>query len=69
MPEPEAYSLSPSEVAEMLNVSPSTVTRWARQDRIPSIFTPGGHHRFRQSDVDRFRYGVTTERNTTDATH
>ena len=43
--------LSPAEVATLFRVDPKTVTRWARLDRIPSIRTPGGHRRFRESDV------------------
>ncbi len=45
--------LSPAEVAALFRVDPKTVTRWARMKppRIPSIRTPGGHRRFRESDV------------------
>lgn len=43
--------LTPSEVAEMFRVDPKTVTRWAQAGRIPSVRTPGGHHRFRASIV------------------
>lgn len=43
--------LTPAEVAEMFRVDPKTVTRWAVAGRISSIRTPGGHHRFRESDV------------------
>ena len=30
---------------------PKTVTRWAAAGRISSIRTPGGHRRFRESEV------------------
>lgn len=43
--------LSPAEVAALFRVDPKTVTRWARMERIKSIRTPGGHRRFRESDV------------------
>jgi excisionase family DNA binding protein len=43
--------LTPSEVARMFRVDPKTVTRWAAAGRIDSIRTPGGHRRFRQSEV------------------
>jgi excisionase family DNA binding protein len=32
-------------------VDPKTVTRWAASGRISSIRTPGGHRRFRESEV------------------
>jgi len=38
--------LSPSEVAAMLGVSPSTVTPWARKGLLRAVRTPGGHYRF-----------------------
>jgi excisionase family DNA binding protein len=43
--------LTPAEVAVMLRVDPSTVSRWHRQGLIEGIRTPGGHRRFRESDV------------------
>lgn len=43
--------LTPGEVARMFRVDPKTVTRWAKAGRIPSIKTPGGQHRFRQSVI------------------
>ncbi|MBW8078510.1 MAG: helix-turn-helix domain-containing protein [Gallionella sp.] len=42
----------PSEVAKSLGLSPSTVARYARENRIPSAMTPGGHRRF---DLDEVR--------------
>jgi excisionase family DNA binding protein len=44
--------LTPGEVALMFNVAPKTVTRWASTGRIGSIRTPGGHRRFRASEID-----------------
>jgi excisionase family DNA binding protein len=43
--------LTPSEVAALFRVDPRTVTRWAASGRITSIRTPGGHRRFRESEV------------------
>ncbi len=43
--------LTPGEVAVMFRVDPKTVTRWASAGRISSIRTPGGHRRFRESEV------------------
>jgi excisionase family DNA binding protein len=44
--------LTPGEVAQMFNVAPKTVSRWASTGRIGSIRTPGGHRRFRASEID-----------------
>ena len=43
--------LAPREVAAMLCVDPKTVTRWAQAGRLRSFRTPGGHRRYRRSDV------------------
>ena len=43
--------LTPGEVASLFRVDPKTVTRWASAGRINSIRTPGGHRRFRESEV------------------
>src|SRR4051794_28289998 len=43
--------LPPGEVAALFRVDPKTVTRWAAAGRISSIRTPGGHRRFRESEV------------------
>lgn len=43
--------LTPGEVATLFRVDPKTVTRWAASGRIGSIRTPGGHRRFRESEV------------------
>lgn len=47
--------LTPGEVAALFRVDPKTVTRWAaaKPPRIKSVRTPGGHRRFRQSEVNR----------------
>jgi excisionase family DNA binding protein len=43
--------LTPGEVAVLFRVDPKTVTRWAAAGRIGSIRTPGGHRRFRESEI------------------
>lgn len=43
--------MTPGEVAVLFRVDPKTVTRWAAAGRIGSIRTPGGHRRFRESEV------------------
>jgi excisionase family DNA binding protein len=43
--------LTPGGVAALLFVDPKTVTRWAIAGKLPAIRTPGGHRRYRRSDV------------------
>jgi len=43
--------LTPAEVASMFRVDPKTVTRWARDGRLTSVRTLGGHRRYRESEV------------------
>jgi excisionase family DNA binding protein len=47
--------MSRSGVARLLGVSPNTVTRWAREGRLPSQLTLGGHHRFERSVIESLR--------------
>lgn len=51
--------LTPGEVAALFRVDPKTVTRWASAGRIASIRTPGGHRRFRESEVRALLRGET----------
>jgi excisionase family DNA binding protein len=53
--------LTPGEVALMFRVDPKTVTRWASAGRIGSIRTPGGHRRFRESEVTSLLANLTVE--------
>jgi excisionase family DNA binding protein len=50
-PTPPEHLLTPAEVAALVFVDPKTVSRWAQSGKIPSVRTPGGHRRFRTSDV------------------
>ena len=49
------HFLTRSEVSRMLGVSPNTVTRWAREGRLPCQVTLGGHHRFDRELVEQLR--------------
>ena len=53
--------LTPGEVATLFRVDPKTVTRWAAAGRIGSIRTPGGHRRFRESEVRALLRGDDAE--------
>jgi excisionase family DNA binding protein len=43
---PAPKYLKTAEVAEILHVSPKTVTRWAKDGKLPHSRTLGGHRRF-----------------------
>jgi excisionase family DNA binding protein len=45
------HLLTPGEVALLFRVDPKTVTRWAAAGLIGSVRTPGGHRRFRESEI------------------
>jgi excisionase family DNA binding protein len=47
--------LRTSEAAERLQISVRSVLSWAQAGKLPSITTPGGHRRYRASDVERVR--------------
>ena len=46
--------LTPGEVAALFRVTPTSVTRWARSGKLDCIRTPGGHRRYRSSQVREF---------------
>ena len=45
--------LTCTEVADMFRVDPKTVSRWARQGRLPHFRTPGGHRRYRAGEIEK----------------
>lgn len=45
--------LKTAEVARILTVSPKTVSRWAKEGRLPHLVTLGGHRRFPADDIYR----------------
>lgn len=50
---PPVEWLTRRDVARIFQVSPSTVTRWAREGRVPAKRTPGGHYRYSAESVRR----------------
>jgi excisionase family DNA binding protein len=42
-----------AEAASLLHVSPKTVSRWAKEGKLPHIVTLGGHRRFPRADIER----------------
>jgi excisionase family DNA binding protein len=54
--DPDDVLLTPREVAAMLGVTVTTVSRWARSEVLkPSALTPGRQRRYRRADVLTFR--------------
>lgn len=47
--------LTPGQVADMFNVDPKTVTRWAKDGKLKCIRTLGGHRRFHRDEVEQLR--------------
>lgn len=45
--------LKTAEVADLLHVSPKTVTRWAKDGKLPHSRTLGGHRRFPAEEIRR----------------
>jgi excisionase family DNA binding protein len=43
--------LRPAEVADILHVSPKTVTRWAKAGKLPFLKTLGGHRRYPEAEI------------------
>lgn len=50
-------TLTVQEAAEVLGVHRDTLVRASDQGRIPCVRTPGGHRRFRRSDLEEFLAG------------
>ena len=46
--------LTLGQAAKYLGVAQSTIRRWSDEGRVPAFYTPGGHRRYRQADLDRF---------------
>ena len=51
--------LTRAEVAEIFHVSPSTITRWAEEGKLPAIKTLGGHRRYRAEVVQKLADQLT----------
>jgi excisionase family DNA binding protein len=49
-PRPPTY-LRTAEVADILHVSPKTVSRWAKEGKLPFLRTLGGHRRYPNTEI------------------
>jgi excisionase family DNA binding protein len=47
----EPRYLRTAQVAELLQVSPKTVSRWAQEGRLPYLRTLGGHRRYPEVEI------------------
>ena len=45
--------IATSDVARMMHVSPKTVSRWAKEGRLPFMRTLGGHRRYPKVEIER----------------
>jgi excisionase family DNA binding protein len=43
--------LRTTEVADILQVSPKTVSRWAKEGKLPFLKTLGGHRRYPAAEI------------------
>ena len=43
--------LRTAQVADLLSVSPKTVSRWAKEGRLPFLKTLGGHRRYPEAEI------------------
>src|SRR5919202_2186280 len=46
--------LTLGQAAKYLGVAQSTIRKWSDLGRVPAFYTPGGHRRYRRSDLDSF---------------
>jgi excisionase family DNA binding protein len=53
------HYLRAAEAAALLHVSPKTVSRWAKEGKLPHIVTLGGHRRFPRQEIERLARQVT----------
>ena len=54
MPANEREWLTLGQAAKHLGVAQSTIRKWSDNGRVPAFYTPGGHRRYRLSDLDAF---------------
>src|ERR671931_1455166 len=50
----ETEWLTLGQAAKYLGVAQSTIRKWSDLGRVPAFYTPGGHRRYRRTDLDAF---------------
>jgi excisionase family DNA binding protein len=53
--------LRAAEVADILHVSPKTVSRWAKEGKLPFLKTLGGHRRYPEAEIRQLAEGLREE--------
>jgi excisionase family DNA binding protein len=53
--------LTLGQAAAFLGAAQSTVRKWADRKLVPAFYTPGGHRRFRRSDLEEFLAAPRTD--------
>jgi excisionase family DNA binding protein len=53
--------LRAAEVADILHVSPKTVSRWANEGKLPFLKTLGGHRRYPEAEIRELAEGLREE--------
>ncbi len=56
-----ATHLRTAEVADLLHVSPKTVSRWAKDGKLPFLRTLGGHRRYPEREIRELAAGLVEE--------
>jgi excisionase family DNA binding protein len=46
--------LTLGQAARFLGVAQSTIRKWSDHGRVPAFYTPGGHRRYRRTDLETF---------------
>ena len=52
----------PGEVAALLHVSPKTISRWAKDGKLPFLRTLGGHRRYPEDEIRELAASLVGER-------
>ena len=50
----ESEWLTLGQAARYLGVAQSTIRKWSDNGRVRAFYTPGGHRRFRRTDLEAF---------------
>jgi excisionase family DNA binding protein len=53
--------LQTAAVADLLHVSPKTVSRWARDGKLPFLRTLGGHRRYPEAAIRKLAAALVQE--------
>lgn len=61
---PQPRYLLTAEVAEIMHCSPKTVSRWAKEGKLPFLRTLGGHRRYEEAAIRKIAEGLVGPPNT-----